>query len=340
MNEKKHALLLLLFSIWFFPFFTHGVDHSLTTVVNPGRILVDAQQIYIIDGAQVVILNQTDFSVTAHFGQEGEGPGELIPHPNDPMGLDLYNGNILIKSKGRISCFSTDGRYKGLVNSGVGAQAAKGFGSGYVGISRTRENSKNYMVINLYDDQAKKGKELLRLLDDYQPGEGMSLLQSPYEYHYLFAVSGEKLFIAQNTHFAIDVVDTTGSKLYTITHDVQTRNISPSQKTRFLQFWKTDPIKKEYYDFLKPFRVMDSFPPIRAIRVKDNIVYAITHDVAKEGSLCLMFSERGQFIKQVRLPLEEKDPFEHYPYDIAGGKLYQLLEDEDNGWIIRVTTIS
>lgn len=98
-------------------------------------------------------------------------------------------------------------------------------------------------------------------------------------------------------------------------------------------------LKQFYHQMLKPITFPTRFPAIRDLRVSDEKIYVITYKKEKTVTECIIFDTKGKFLKQVWLPLEEVNILNHYPFDIKNGKLYHLVENDDEVWQLHISKI-
>ena len=78
-----------------------------------------------------------------------------------------------------------------------------------------------------------------------------------------------------------------------------------------------------------------SFPAIKRFFVTDGKVYVQTYLKKGEKAEFFVFDLKGKLLKQFFLPIVMNDILEQfYLFCIKNGKLYQLIEDEDESWHI------
>lgn len=52
-----------------------------------------------------------------------------------------------------------------------------------------------------------------------------------------------------------------------------------------------------------------------------------------------IFNLEGKLLKEIDAPIKERSLFSFYPFAIEDGKVFQLLENEDEEWELHVTKI-
>ena len=82
------------------------------------------------------------------------------------------------------------------------------------------------------------------------------------------------------------------------------------------------------------------FPAIQNIITADNCVYVITWGSKNGHTECLIFDLEWKLKKKVYIALIKgsEDIFNPWPYTIHQGKLYQLMENEEQ-WYLQVSPI-
>lgn len=306
---------------------------------NPGRIAVDGEHVYLLDGHKVFILDRKDFKVVKSFGRRGEGPGEFTAHPNDPPGFALGKRGLVLSAQNRILEFSRDGKLLNQVISGVRGIACRPLGDFLVGMERPRIDKRLAASYQLYTRRIEKRARLHYYMDDFQNGEGMQILKNPYEYHYSFATDDAYAYIFLNEENAVGVFDNRGERVRTIAPGGDGEEVPREAAERILRFWKEDSVKKQYFPFLKPVTVAPRFPALRQLRLSGDTLYVITYQRRGGRNLCRLFRVSGESLGECWLPLREKDPMEFYPFAIHDGTLFQLMENDEDEWVLRIRRI-
>lgn len=319
--------------------FGAGQTVTLAFAENPGRVAVDDRHIYLLDGHAVTILDRKDFSVLKRFGRRGEGPGEFTAHPNDPPGFALGKQGLVISAQNRVLVFSRAGECLNQVNSGVRGIACQPLGKLLVGIERPRMDKRLAVSYQLYDNRIEQRARLYHYEDDFQSGEGLQILKNPYEYHYSFAADDEHAYIYRKDNQTVGVFDSRGELLRAIALGGDGGEVSRETAERIIKFWKEDSVKKQYFPFLKPVTVAPRFPALRQLRLSNGILYVITYKRRGGLNQCRMFRTSGESLGECMIPLREKDPMEFYPLAIHDGMLFQLMENDEDEWVLKVHEI-
>jgi len=96
---------------------------------------------------------------------------------------------------------------------------------------------------------------------------------------------------------------------------------------------RTDPRQKQFFDIIKERAVFPSYwPSVAAVFPEGNSLYIMTFKRVDDAYEFFTFSKAGKMTKQQMLPIRFRTAMQPYPTDIRGGKLYQILENDDEEW--------
>lgn len=311
---------------------------ELEGLIRPQRIRIDDRQLYVVDNERIHIFSLSDFSRITTFGKRGEGPGEFNVHPGTPMMIHVTTPRLVVQAGRKILYFKKNGDYVGEKRSRGLAICAQPLGNHFAGISYANHEGTRYLTINIYDQDLKRLKEALRIPDEIQGGKGLRFLSLPQAYTTGFAVQNERLYVAYRPDLRIDVFDPRGDNILTIQKETPPIKVSQAYKERVVGHYKTDPFLKQFMEMFKPITFPEFFPAIRDLRVSGDRVYAITYRMKGEESECLAFSTKGEFEETLYLPLVEQG-LGFFPYHISKGILYQLVETEDEQWLLHINSL-
>ena len=199
-------------------------------------------------------------------------------------------------------------------------------GKGFVGGRMVGENNILYWTINLYDGFLKKVKEIYRQEREVQfGGKGTKIYREPRPYFTL----NDKLFVVRGDYSAVEVLDSRGKLLYSITQNWEKIKVSEQNRNEVMEYLQTDPETSPFLNAIKPIQFPDYFPAIRNYFVADDKVYVISYQKKGDKSLCLIFDIMGKFLKKVFIPFRFSNPVDEYPAAFKDKKLFQLIENED-----------
>lgn len=297
-------------------------------VLKPTSIVIDDEQFYINEGTTIYIYSLNDYTFKKKFGQAGEGPKEFLRF----AAVTPQSDHLLINSFGKISYFTKDGSYtREIKTKGIGWMFSP-LGDGYVGFARIAEDRVAYNTINFYDAELNRGKEIARIKFGSLE-KGIEILNQSLN----FGIHNKKIFVAGSDEFVIEVYDHTGKKLYSITREYERIKFNPEIEKQF-----RDNIKRRepaQYELIKNrLNFPDYFPAILNFFIDDNKIYVITWNLQKDKVEFYIHALDGKLLKKqfVNFAFIE-GTFQAYPVNFKNGKLYQLIENEDEEWELHVT---
>ncbi|UCH98010.1 MAG: hypothetical protein JSV88_14470, partial [Candidatus Aminicenantes bacterium] len=166
---RKLFLFLSLFTVLMTCHLFPEVIATFQDFKYPHGFYIEGDRIYINEGTSISIYSFKNFQLIKRFGRKGEGPKEFIVDRGNPsVQLHVLNDCLQVNSVGRISFFTKDGEFIRVMKSTEGDSLRK-VGEGYVGWRRIYENNIRYDLVNLYDANLKKIKELHKRRNGMQP---------------------------------------------------------------------------------------------------------------------------------------------------------------------------
>jgi len=332
---RKITFLLLVIFMSSFILATRIIP--LEEILKPVSINLDNEQLYLTEGASIYIYSVKDFKFIKKFGKEGEGPQEFKILPQLPLIINVQTDKILVNSLGKISRFTKDGQFidEEKIKAGFVVRLQP-LGSRFVGIGIMQDNNARYRAVNIYDSKLNKIKEMIKVEDDFQLGKGLKILSNPLA----FATFEDKLFLSSESDFCINVFDSDGKQLYSFKQDIKKLKVSGDMKNEIIDYLKTDPKTKQFYELMKPIQFPDYLPAMRDIRIVDQQIYVLTfiRDEANEASQWFIFDIKGKLLKKAQLPMQYQNALEYFPYTIHKDNLYQVVENiEEEQWELHIT---
>jgi len=310
----------------------------LPDIKEPIQIAVDESQIYISEGRSISIYSLKDFSLRKQFGREGEGPQEFSRF----IVIQLLPDSLGITSFGKLSFFTKGGEFKREVKAIPFTMSIQPLGENFVSRGALRgdpdKNTLTYSLLNIYDSNFKKVKEILRSEDNYQERKGLQIIGKPF----IYQVYNNKIWVVASMEFIIEVFDNKGEKLFSITTDYERKKITSEDKKEFMDFLKTDPETRDRYEsFFKPeARFPEYFPAIRHFLIANDQIYVWTWKKDKDKIEFFVFDLKGKLLKKLFLPIVLQSVITVSPFTIEKGKIYQLVENLDEEmWKLHITEI-
>ena len=322
-------------------------------VKKPSSISIYEDELYIIDGAEIMIYSIIDLKFIKKFGRLGQGPGELPVEPNYSNKLIVFKDYIIAECRTKLVYYKKDGTLiKEIKKTSQMVLHSIPIDKNFV-VSNLKfgRNSKNmYNCISLYGPDMKEIKELYRMnfMQQGQPPKAKldMLFDSPN-----VKVYDNKIFIEESSEgFVIDVFDKDGNNLYRINKKYKKKKISQEYKDDLINRIKQDRIVKIFggwgnfkkmYSFVFP----NIFPAIKSIDVSEDKIYVLTYDRKDNKNLCIILNLKGEVITKSYFPIFWNESIVD---SLLGTKLnviykntlYFLTEDEeDESWILNKESI-
>lgn len=309
---------------------------------RPFFIRMDDERLYITDGPTISIYSLKDYSFVKRFGKSGDGPREFRVNPNRSAGsvvIALGPDYILANSLTRIAYFKKDGTFIKERKTSIPGGRLQPIGNNFVGESFIQDNNKIYMVKNLHDSNFKFIKELHRRENFFQQeGDLNPFYSTPTRCQ----IYDNKIFInGTEEDVVIHVFDSSGNKIYNINHRCVKTKVTEEYEKGIRNWYRTYlGVRRSYNLVIDRLKFPKYFPAIRMFHVANQKVYVLTYLKKNEESEFLIFYIKGKFLKKIVVPLAEKDERLYYPYTIGNGKIYQLIENEDEEvWELHVAEI-
>lgn len=322
----KKILIILSLLIFISGTFLKGeIIATFPDLLKPTSIVIDEDRLYITEDITIFIYSMKDFKLIKKFGKKGEGPQEF----NRFAAVSPYKDNLLINSMSKVSFYTKDGEYiREIKTKGGFSFLYLPLGDKFVGRGVSAKDNIRYVTINLYDKDLNKVKTLLNQEDDNQPGKGvLKILHNSLTY----MTFNEKLYLVNGSEFEIKVFDKDAKEVFTIKRDYKKRKFSEEDKEDIFEVIKTNPQQKQFFDMIKKMAVFPKeWPAIASVFERDNVIYVSTFKAKDKTKYeFYLFDSNGKFIHNLFIPLKFQSSIVPYPLSIKNGKLYQLIENED-----------
>ncbi|MFC2155158.1 hypothetical protein ACFLRB_01535 [Acidobacteriota bacterium] len=328
----KKVIIIVFLMFLVLSIFIHAEKVAvITEVLKPTAIVVDEDQFYINEDTTIFIYSLNDYKLKKKFGKAGEGPEEFLlfsavyPQPD----------HLLVNSFGKISYFKKDGTFIKEIKTKTGRNFLfYPLKEGFVGRSRISEENTYYDTVNIFESELKKGKELGRMKIG-NPQKKLELLKKTLTYQ----PNDNKIFVTGEEGFVIDVFDHTGKKLYSITREYERVKFNPKIEELFRDGWKKrDPRR---YELLKDkLEFPEFFPEIFSFFIDANKIYVATWKWQKDKIEFFIFDLKGKLLKHQFISFVfQEDGITPFPVTVKDGKIYQLIENEEEDWELHVSKI-
>jgi hypothetical protein len=310
----------------------------LKELYKPTSIHVDQDQLYITQGAEIFIYTTKDYHLIKKFGQAGQGPQEFpMNRFKNSISLRICDALIMVNSLNRVSYFSRSGDFVREINGKGNAANYQPIKDKYIAISSAMDQGGMFTVINLFDAQLNKIKEIQRVKSALSPRGTLNLFKTSLR----VLTHNHRYFLLSSNDFVIDAFDSNSTKLFTIKRDYKRPIIDEAFKTQFHNRLKNNPKTRPYYEKIKNnINFPTTFPAISNISAADNLIYITTYYRQGNKFEFYIYDLNGNFIKKTSIKINMKSHLEPYPTRIFNKKLYQLVETEDEEWQLEVSPIN
>jgi hypothetical protein len=321
----------------------------LKELLNPDSIHVSREMIFITQGAEILCYRRKNLQFLRKFGTRGQGPGEFDISPIDNLGLRLFfKGNkLLVNSWKKISYYTRQGK---LINEKRIQFPMAYFmivGDKYVaseiGVMPGEQNRRS-ITVNLYNKNFKKEVKLqeiphyVQVKKSVDPIALVLALKNQTHRGLFFQATEDKIFVENNQRNKINVFNLTGNRISTISYAFEKIKISETFKNDVISYLKKR-LPNAFRNIRNIIKFPDHFPVIRSFFISDQKLYVRIHQSSPDTGLFYLFSLSGKFIKCTSVLLKEVSVLRTYPYTIDGNKIYQLIEDDEENWRLKVTSL-
>lgn len=309
-------------------------------LINPEDLHVVDQGMYVTQGIEVFIYSLEDFKPVKQFGRKGEGPGEFMPFPMNvriSLRMVVCPQQLVINSMGRISFFSLDGEFQKEMRTKATIGRFKPVGSNFIGFNFEIQNKTNFVAANLYDGEMNKIKPVYRFKHYYQDNQYIDVLDEGVDYFDRVITWEDKIIIAGEDNI-LHVFDQQGNPRQKISLPVPLVRVTDAHKTQYTEFYRTDPRFKSEYEIYRPLVTFrEYFLLVRRLFVDQGKIVIVTNNRKGEKVEIVIIDLEGKIHRQVFLPIREQNVRDLFPLDIKNGKIYQLIENEEEKWELQVT---
>jgi hypothetical protein len=343
MNSTKIKTLVIFALLIFLTALVYGKQVAvLDDVSQPQYLAIDDNYLYISENHTVYIYSLKDYSLVTSFGKAGEGPREFkLQKPvTIPLVVDAQTENLVITCLGKVSFFTKKGQFlkEHRITDIPMSAMVQPVGKRFARARLFNDGSTTVTSILICDADMKILKEAYKQPYYFQQGKQMNPLGRPL----LFATDMTTDHLMVDTgNGPVHVFDSEGKKKFTIQPKTEKIPFTAGHKKEILNFYKTDPRVKQYWDYLKNIiRFPQHFPPVFVAIPANGNVYLLTFRRKNGKGEYLIYDKTGAFVKQTFVPTSYISVMEPYPMIIKDKKLYQLVENEDDEeWQLHINAI-
>ncbi len=312
----------------------------LQEITNPEfDIHIHGDRLYIPEASNTYIYNMKNFSMTGMFGKKGEGPGEF----RGEVYINYQKERLLVESAGKISYFSLDGEFfeEKIFPQKTFVKRISPVGERYAGYGGTKvENGINYIVLSFYNEKMEKKSDFTRTKSNFQKDGTIKFMSGTFN----FKVYKERIYVQYlGDEMMLGVFDQAGQFLFKIGDpDFKNRNVSGKDKKEAMDYFRK--FMPNLYTRRQRIRFSDKWGGVGTFFFdeSEDSLYIITYVKDITGKyLFYKYTTDGKFINKFYMDVGYRDIWAPYPLDIENGKLYQLVEnDDDEDWDLVITDIN
>ena len=321
---------------------------SLMEVNRPGMIQVDGTNLYITDGANILIYDLKSLKLQTKFGKIGEGPGELMM--NDAFSLQIVRlpEELLAFGINKAILFGLTGDFIREFRVPFGIFYIYPLTEGYIGMQmKNLEDRQPQLTMNIYDKDLTITKEIY--------AQDLSGAQNQINLTFdgiNFAIHREKIYIEKSPKgFEIGVYDLSGNSLYEIRKEYPKVKFNRQYENAAIERIKNDPqIRAAGWENIKDAIKMthsDYIPLIQDMFVSDNRILVRSCRVKPGQEEYIVLDLKGNELKRMFLQTTIKARIgdelmgrSAKLYTMHNNIFYYILEnDETEDWELHAVSI-
>jgi hypothetical protein len=339
--RRKQVKTLVVALVFIIIGFTAGFAERLAVLpelARPERIEIDGDELYVIEGVETFIFSLKDYRLLKRFGREGQGPGELIPHPERGILVELANGNIFLNSYNKVACYSKCGA---LIREKLFPFYLLQFipcGKNYV-VVKFSPGSEGDRTIDacLYDSEFSEVR-VFHSSKRTNPFKTRRVEIPPP--HLFIRCYGRKIFVLDKVKgFHIDIFDVNGKPIRAINLDWERVKVTRSFKKDVILWFRTQPHLRTVSGIEEMIEFPDYLPPARNFFVDSGKIYVQTYKRKNGLSEFVILDFKGKVLGRIFLPGGYREVVQVDPnsiYTIKDNACYYLKEcEKTERWELR-----
>ena len=157
----------------------------------------------------------------------------------------------------------------------------------------------------------------------------------------MFMVADNLVYLVGEMGFTINAYDLDGKMIRTFSRDYKKIRVTNHYKDGVHEFFKTSPSTAQAYEFIKNMiKFTEFYPAIQFFEIDGDLIFIQTFNQKDNLWEFFVYDIRGKFIKSLFLPVAYENGFMPSPYTFKGGKLHQLIDNEDEEmWELHITEV-
>ena len=201
------------------------------------------------------------------------------------------------------------------------------------------------LTVTIYNDTFEREREIYRLpyyFELNKPINAIYLPEADRRSGIRFFVHGDEIFVEgeEGETGNIYVFDKNGKKRRTLSYKYPKVEVTNAHVAAVAEYFRLK--KRRLYDILKQrgqILIPDLFPAVQTMRVAEGVIQTIPYKKEEGAYQLLEFDLKGKLISKRPVPIAAETLFSFYPFTIHKGKLFQLVENSEEEWEMRILPI-
>ncbi len=303
-------------------------DFILKEVNEPKTLNIAGDNMIISESESILIYSLKEKKLIRKFGKNGEGPGEFkLGHGAGNLKIDVIEGKLIVNSGGKLSWFTLKGDFIKEMKIPPMAYLIP-VKNNFIGntLSPSKNNFPSF-AISLFDKNLKKTNLLFN--SNIPVGMGAKVMVPPY--NFIYRVFKEHIYLSTGKeNIEILILDSSGMKTGKVKLDNSRIKIDEKFKNIVFDFYKNDPVYKNYWSYMKKHMFFpEFFPGLKDFKVENKLLYIQTYKLNNENFEWIIADLKGKILKRVYLPQNIESAVAYSPVTVSNGKYYYLVEDID-----------
>jgi hypothetical protein len=311
----------------------------LPELMKPTSIAVGENRLYVTQEATVFIYDLNTLKLIKKFGKAGEGPEEFALVPGLPLTVLIQDEHIQVNSANRITLFTKDGKFMKMIKTKGGTLTLghQPVGDHYVAIGFAQEDGIIYMLVNLFDSEMNKLKSLAKIKRSVQQSGPIKLFSDQIQ----VATHEDKIYLSSEQDFTVHSINTKGDILDTYKKkDYKRVKFEDKHKDMIFETIEQNPIQRPFLEIFKQRAEFPKyFPAILGLFVVDDMINIMTWEMEGKKFKLYLFDLDWKLKDEMYIGFQMQGGLTPFPVAFDEGKLYQVIENDDEEWELHVNPI-
>lgn len=324
MNNYKIFILL----VFLLPFSVFSDSFILNEVNEPKTLNVFGDKLIISESESILIYSLSDKKLIKKFGKNGEGPGEFkLGHGAGSLKIDIIEDKLIVNSGGKLSWFTNNGDF--IKEEKIPPMSyIIPFKENYIGnCTSPVEGNFPSLSVCLFDKNFKKKEVIFN--SNVPVGMGAKIMVPAY--NFIYRVYKDHIYLATGKNdIEIGIFTGKSGKSGGFKLKNSGLKIDDKFKERVYDFYKNDPVYKNYWNYMKQNMFFpECFPGLKDMRINNDKIYIQTYKLTDNKFEWIIADLKGNIQKKILLPQNIESAIAYSPIAISNGRYYYLTEDLD-----------